>query len=264
MEQKYKKGEGGYFHYCYEIYNKRNGMKYFGVRSSEQQPDKDVKYWGSGSRIMEAIRTEGVNNFEKRILECFETRDEAMEYEEYYMTENDCVDNPEYYNLSWKSSGGRFDYHEDLSEGKIASPQEKNGNQKSSAPKAPEVPGQNMDGTPDKRSDGSVPMGGPRPKAGRPKGARNIVTKQSVNKLMELDCDPIEELVRTYHRVMHDIENTRSVSARTSLYNTQQKIMATLISYGYRPIPKEEKHDISVEEKGPMSIILTSADDSES
>ena len=93
--------------------------------------------------------------------------------------------------------------------------------------------------------------------AGRPKGSRAIHSKESVKKLEALGFDPMEELWSTYVAVCQDIENTRSISARTSLYNTRQKIMSDLMRYGYRQIPREDKQDIAIENKGPMSIVLT-------
>lgn len=272
--------ERKYHHYCYLIHDSTNGMKYFGVRTSEIEPEKDTKYMGSGSKITEAMKISGKDKFKKEVLEVFDTRDDAMEYEEWYMAENDCVDSPEYYNLSAKSTGGRFDYHEDLKDGKTSSPQTKNGAQKekptdfvplvkpdsaSATIKAEKEAMENanasytinQDGTPDQRIHHNGQMGGKRPGAGRPKGSKSIFSKKSVEKLQELGVDPMEELVRTYEQVCDDIENTRSISARTALYNTRQKIMSDLMKYGYRPIPREEKKEVTNIDKGPMSIILT-------
>ena len=275
-----------YYHYCYLIHDSTNGMKYFGVRTSEVPAVADKKYMGSGTKILEAMKVSGKDKFKKEILETFNTRDDAMEYEEWYMAEHDCVDSPEYYNLSARSTGGRFDYHEDLKDGHTKSPQEKNGAQKNfdkptdfvtmtkpdsanativAEREAMENANQdytvNKDGSTDKRIHHKGNMGGKRPGAGRPKGSKSIFSKKSVEKLQELGVDPMEELVRTYNQVCTDIENTKSISARTALYNTRQKIMSDLMKYGYRPIPREEKKEISVEDKGPMSIILTDEED---
>lgn len=279
--------ERKYYHYCYVVHDLKNNKKYFGVRTSEVPPKEDKKYMGSGSKINEARKLGNKQDFVKEILKEFKTRDAAMEYEEWYMAEYDCVDNPEYYNLSWKSTGGRFDYHEDLKDGNTSSPQEKNGAQKDFTARASvskkaaaadmkkyeaakdtpadeaeyqETYAVNQDGTPDKRMNNKK-MGGNRPGAGRPKGSRSIFSKKSVDKLQELGIDPIEELVSTYQQVCEDIEQTRSISARTSLYNTRQKIMSELIKYGYRPIPREEKKEVTNIDKGPMSIILSDNED---
>ena len=104
-------------------------------------------------------------------------------------------------------------------------------------------------------------MGGARKGAGRPKGSKAIFSKQSVQKLEELGFDPMEELWATYVQVCEDIENTRSISARTALYNTRQKIMSDLMKYGYRMIPREDKQDIKMDTGGPMAIVLTEKDD---
>ena len=263
-----------YYHYCYLVHDLENGKKYFGVRSSDGvRPEHDTKYMGSGSKILEAITIKGKDMFKKEILCKFDTRDEAMEYEEAYMAEHDCVDNDEYYNLSARSTGGRFDYHEDLKDGTTSSPQEKNGAQKDFTPKSLSTEGvpetaeegfaadytANKDGSTDQRIHHKGQMGGKRRGAGRPRGSKAIFSKKSVDKLQELGFDPIEELWSTYRQVCADIENTKSISARTSLYNTRQKIMSELIKYGYRPVPRlhEEKKEVKVEEHRPMSIILT-------
>lgn len=131
--------EGGKFHYCYLIRALEDGphceetgepMKYFGVRSSDAIPHHDTKYYGSGKKITEDIKTYGKYNFEKLILSVHKTRSEAMEYEEYFMDQHKCVDETDFYNLSWKSTGGSFDYHKDLRDGTTISPQVKNGAQK--------------------------------------------------------------------------------------------------------------------------------------
>jgi len=251
-------------------------MKYFGVRTSEVEPELDTKYMGSGSRITESMKQLGKDKFTKEILAKFDNREDAMEYEEVYMADHDCVDSPDYYNLSAKSTGGRFDYHEDLKKGLTSSPQEKNGAQKMTTKSeqlrakdsetiagSGEQTGQNHDGKPDGRVHHNGQMGGARPGAGRPKGSKSIFSKKSVEKLMELDIDPMEELVRTYYQVCEDIENTRSISARTSLYNTRQKIMSELMRYGYRPVPQKEEKSIELENKGPMAIVLTDMDEQE-
>lgn len=298
------------YHYCYVIHDSTNGMKYFGVRSHETEPEKD-KYLGSGSKITAAIKEKGKDKFSKEVLAVFDTREEAMEYEEVYMAENDCVDSPEYYNLSAKSTGGRFDYHDDLKAGKTSSPQEKNGPQTEASmmkskmnkglkkiaereaeeerkmaereehnPVFDEDPtdftvgeqsmskaaidrhyADTLEGKPDGRIKHKGQMGGKRPGAGRPKGSKSIYSKKSVEKLQDLGIDPLEELVKTYVQVCEDIENTRSISARTSLYNTRQKIMSDLMKYGYRPIPTKEEKSVEVTDKGPMSIILTDEED---
>ena len=100
-------------------------------------------------------------------------------------------------------------------------------------------------------------MGGPRKGAGRPKGSKSIFSKQSVEKLQELDRDPIEHLSNLRRQIMEDIDNTRSISARTAMYNTLMKIEQAMLPYGYRPIPREEKKEVTQKTEGPMAIILT-------
>lgn len=275
-----------YYHYCYLTTNLENGMKYFGVRSSECHPDKDGKYLGSGTKITAAIKAQGKGSFEKKVLQVFDTRDDAEAFEEEYLATHDYVDDPMYYNVSARSTGGRFDYHEDLKDGLTSSPQEKNGAQKTFGPKPAtgeshidpgdyhpptidadkedlrdtstrETPGMNRDGTPDKRTHHEGQMGGKRPGAGRPKGSKSIFSKQSVDKLQELDHDPIEHLSNLRKQIMMDIDNTRSISARTAMCNTLMKIEQAMLPYGYRPIPREDKKVTGDVTKGPMAIVLT-------
>ena len=267
-----------YYHYCYLTTNNTNGMKYFGVRSSECHPDQDGKYLGTGTKITAAIKEFGKGNFSKEVLATFDSRDDAEAYEEDYLATYDYVDDPNYYNVSARSTGGRFDYHEDLKDGLTASPQEKNGAQKNFKPKPVsgeshietgdyhpssidtskvEVPGVNHDGTLDGRTNHKGQMGGKRPGAGRPKGSKSIYSKESVQKLQDLDHDPIEHLSRLRNQIMTDIDNTRSISARTAMYNTLMKIEQSMLPYGYRPVPREDKKVTEDVTKGPMAIVLT-------
>ena len=284
-------GKRTYHHYCYLVHDHVNDMYYFGKRASEKPPEQD-KYMGSGKKLLAAMKEHGKERFSKKVLAVFDNEHDCGEFEDAYMAEHDCVDDPKYYNLSWKSTGGRFDYHEDLKDDLVKSPQEKNGAQKNfpadgasatadprptdfiaradytsksttkkEVPEKDETYTKNIDGSPDGRIHHKGQMGGKRPGAGRPKGSKSIFSKKSVEKLGELQIDPIEELVKTYQQVCEDIEQTKSVSARTSLYNTRQKIMSELIKYGYRPVPREEKKEVTNIDKGPMSIILTDTDD---
>ena len=103
--------------------------------------------------------------------------------------------------------------------------------------------------------------GGKRPGAGRPKGSRNIYSKDSVKRLEELSFDPIEMMVAKYWEIEEVIQHMNSglkrysAQAESQLIMTQQKIINDLMRYGYRMVP--DKQEVEVEEKQPIAINLT-------
>jgi len=105
--------------------------------------------------------------------------------------------------------------------------------------------------------------GGKRPGAGRPKGSKNQFSKHSVDRLKELNFDPMEHMVELYHETsqiiaeMDDQEHPRrySAPAMASLLINKQKIVNDLMRYGYRYVP--EKIEQEVTEKKPFQISLT-------
>ena len=92
----YTKNTHGLFT-VYLITNKTNNKRYIGIHKEE--PNEDLrKYMGSGRDLIDAIRNEGVENFDKVILARFDTREEMVSMEEQLVTE-DIVESSEYYNL---------------------------------------------------------------------------------------------------------------------------------------------------------------------
>ncbi len=73
-------------HYVYEIVNKINHKIYVGKRSCECNIEKDV-YMGSGDLIKIAQEKYGINNFTKKVLQKFQTAQEAYDYEASIVTE---------------------------------------------------------------------------------------------------------------------------------------------------------------------------------
>lgn len=78
------------YNYFYKITNLINNHFYYGVHSTDNIDDG---YMGSGHRLHRAYKKYGQNNFIKEILKYFETRDEALDYEEYIVNEELIKDN---------------------------------------------------------------------------------------------------------------------------------------------------------------------------
>ena len=105
--------------------------------------------------------------------------------------------------------------------------------------------------------------GGKRAGSGRPKGSKNQFAKHSVDRLKELDFDPIEKMVDLFYDTqvmiaeMDDPKNPRRYSAQAmaSLIITKQKLINDLMRYGYRHVP--EKIETEITERKPMTINLT-------
>ncbi len=93
------------FYYMYQIKNKSNGKIYVGVHKTSDMNDG---YMGSGKAIRAAISKHGIENFEKTILETFESSEEMFKREKEIVTE-DFLSRRDVYNLRRGGSGG-FDY----------------------------------------------------------------------------------------------------------------------------------------------------------
>lgn len=80
------------YNYFYKITNLINNHFYYGIHSTDNLEDG---YMGSGHRLHRAYKKYGQNNFIKEILKYFDTREEALDYEEEIVNEdllknNDC------------------------------------------------------------------------------------------------------------------------------------------------------------------------------
>ena len=83
------------YYYLYQIRNKNNGMIYIGVHCSNKIRDR---YMGSGTRIKEVIKKEGIENFEKSILEFFENKEDMLQREKEVVNK-DFIKRNDTYNL---------------------------------------------------------------------------------------------------------------------------------------------------------------------
>lgn len=83
------------YYYVYIVKNKLNGMFYIGAHSTNNLDDG---YIGSGLYLKKAISKEGIENFEKEILEFFPTEEEMWKGEKALLTEK-ILCNPNCYNI---------------------------------------------------------------------------------------------------------------------------------------------------------------------
>lgn len=77
------------FNYFYQVINKVNGNFYYGVHKTDNLNDG---YLGSGKRLGYAIKKYSEENFEKEILEFFDTYEKALDFESEIVTEELILD----------------------------------------------------------------------------------------------------------------------------------------------------------------------------
>lgn len=99
-------------HYVYMITNNINGMKYIGKRSCNGDIEKD-SYMGGGTKLKEAQKEYGINNFTKTVLALAFDEAMAFELENYYIKKADAVESDKYYNETYGGTGSSMFYHED-------------------------------------------------------------------------------------------------------------------------------------------------------
>jgi hypothetical protein len=90
------------FNYFYKTENLINGKFYYGVHKTN---DLNDGYFGSGRRILYAIKKYGKDNFKKENILFFDTFDEALNYESEYVDEVLLLD-PSCYNINLGGKSG--------------------------------------------------------------------------------------------------------------------------------------------------------------
>lgn len=84
------------YHVLYETVNNVNGKKYIGAHSTNNLNDS---YLGSGVKLVNAINKYGKENFTKKIIQFFDSRESLLEAEKVIVNEN-VVNDKNYYNVS--------------------------------------------------------------------------------------------------------------------------------------------------------------------
>lgn len=103
--------------------------------------------------------------------------------------------------------------------------------------------------------------GGKREGAGRPKGSKNIHSKDSVKKLEELNFDPIEMMVAKYNYIEQQLMSGDirvGSGAYAQLLATQGQLINNLMQYGYKKVPEKIEQEIT--EKNPLIVKLKLSD----
>ena len=91
--------------YFYRITNQINWKYYFGIHSTDKDPEKDG-YFGGGLKLIAAIKKHGKENFVLTIIQDYATRKEASDHERL-VVDFEMINNPMCYNAR---TGGDNEY----------------------------------------------------------------------------------------------------------------------------------------------------------
>jgi hypothetical protein len=97
-------------------------------------------------------------------------------------------------------------------------------------------------------------------RGGRPKGSKNLHSRDAAKRLVELGFDPIEELVKQHASVtarikLEEAKEKPSVIALAQLYAVQERCSNNLMRYGYAR--QTETSEIHTKDLPPMQVVLT-------
>lgn len=79
---------------------------YYGYRSSLIPPDQDTNYWSSSKYVSNAIKNYGIQQFKKKIIACYSTRERAMSLEIKLHDKFDVKNNDMFFNRANQTSIG--------------------------------------------------------------------------------------------------------------------------------------------------------------
>ena len=88
--------------FLYKTTNLINNKFYYGIHESNNSNDS---YLGSGTGIKRAVAKYGENNFSREIIQFFDSKEEAFEFEKNFVTQ-ELVNNPQCYNMNVGGKGG--------------------------------------------------------------------------------------------------------------------------------------------------------------
>jgi hypothetical protein len=92
------------YHFVYITTNTINNKKYIGVHNTN---DINDGYIGSGKLLQKAVEKYGKESFVREIIKFFDTKEEAFEFERFFVNEQ-IVNDEQYYNLVHGGKGGDF------------------------------------------------------------------------------------------------------------------------------------------------------------
>jgi len=92
-----------YAGFIYEWTNTVNGMKYLGGHTGQD----DDGYIGGGKKFRDALRTYGLLNFKRTIIEYVKDSKKIKDRENYYLDLYNAAESDDYYNTARRSSGLR-------------------------------------------------------------------------------------------------------------------------------------------------------------
>lgn len=90
------------YNYVYKITNLVNGKIYIGKHSTD---DLDDGYMGSGKRLHQAYKKYGLENFNKEVIDYYNSEDELNQGEIYWIAKFNSTDQNIGYNLTYGGEG---------------------------------------------------------------------------------------------------------------------------------------------------------------